>query len=76
VYPNVLKTTHLDLGGPLPKPMNLCCYIEYVDLNPSFEHNSEFFSKLTRAFQKNTISHILEKMQKLSYLRGSESEHM
>jgi hypothetical protein len=36
----VLKTTHSNLGGPLPKPMNMCCYIEYDDLNLSFEHNS------------------------------------
>jgi hypothetical protein len=34
---HVLETTYLDLGGPLPKPMNMGCYIEYVDLNPSFE---------------------------------------
>jgi hypothetical protein len=36
---HVLETTFLDLGGPLAKPMNMCCCIEYADLNPSFEHN-------------------------------------
>jgi hypothetical protein len=41
---HVLENTLLDLGGPLPKPMNMCCYIEYADLNPSFEYNSLSFS--------------------------------
>jgi hypothetical protein len=37
---HVLETTLMDLGGPLPKPMTMCYYNEYVDLNLSFQHNS------------------------------------
>jgi hypothetical protein len=44
MFLHMLETTHSDLGGLLPKPMNMCCYIEYIDLDPSFEHNSLSFS--------------------------------